>query len=386
MSAAIHGNERKTAGCHYKAMRKASVFMGLLLCGFTSFGQVNGGQFAFEFLRLSNSPHVSAMGGLNVAHPGDDISLAFQNPALMRAGLHNQLQLNYNGLYAGISSSNLNYGYHAEKINTSFYGGVQYLNYGTFKQTTVTGTEEGDFKSADYAVTLGAARSYGEHWRYGAGLKFAHSSLYTQRATAAVMDVGINYYDTTSLWDIGVVAKNMGVMLDRYMEADPAEPIPFDLQMGVSKRFKHLPLRLFTTVHHLYEWNIRYDNPDDINSSSFLSSSDTNQKVKSYFSDKLFRHFIFGAELTLGKRIVVTGSYNVLRRKELALQTLKGIAGFSFGASVNLNKFVVQYGRSYYHIAGPYNEIGITMRMNKLFGLGPAGEKIRWNKEYTDWE
>ncbi len=347
--------------------------------------QVTGGQFAFEFLRLSNSPRVSALGGISVANPANDISLAVQNPAMMRPGLHNQLQLNYNGMYAGISSSNLNYGYHSEKLNTSFVGGLQYMNYGTFKHTTAIGTEEGDFKAVDYAVSLGASRSYGQHWRYGANLKLAHSALYDVRATAAMMDVGVNYYDTASLWDIGVVAKNMGVMLDKYTDANPAEPIPFDLQFGVSKRFKHLPLRLFSTIHHLYEWDIRYDNPDDVTANTLLGSTDSNQKTKSYFANKLFRHFIFGAEITLGKKVAVTGAYNVLRRQEMALQTIKGIAGFSFGVTVDLNKFIITYGRSYYHIAGPYHEIGLTMRLNKLMGLGEFGEKIHWNADHPDW-
>lgn len=362
------------------------VCCSLFLTGTHAYGQVTGGQFAFEFLRLSNSPHVSALGGMSVANPDNDISLALQNPSMMRAGLHNQLQLSYNGLYAGANATNLNYGYHSERINTSFLMGVQYLNYGSFKETNAIGTEIGDFKAIDYSVTLGASRSYLEHWRYGANVRLAHSALYTQRATAAMMDIGINYYDTASLWDFGVVAKNMGVMLDKYTDVNPAEPIPFDLQLGVSKRFKHVPLKLFTTVHHLYEWDIRYDNPDDLSGNSVLGGVDSNQKTKSYFTDKLFRHFIFGAEFTLGKRVTLTGSYNYLRRKEMLLQTLPGVAGFAFGVGIDLNKFVVHYGRSYYHIAGAYNEIGLTMKMNKLFGLGNAGEKIRWNKEYTDWE
>jgi hypothetical protein len=348
--------------------------------------QVTGGQYAFEFLRLSNSPHVSALGGISVANPDGDISLALQNPAMMRAGLHNQLQLNYNGLYAGVSSTNLNYGYHADKIATSFALGVQYLNYGSFTQTSFTGTEEGSFRASDYAISLAAARSYGEHWRYGTTIKMAHSSLGVQRATAAMMDVGINYFDTGSLWDFGIVAKNMGVMLDKYTENNSAEPIPFDLQLGVSKKLKHVPLRLFTTVHHFYQWDIRYNNPADATTNTLISTADSNQKTKSYFTDKLFRHFIFGAEFVLGNKVTITGSYNVLRRREMALQTIQGVAGFSFGASVNLNKFLIHYGRSYYHIAGPYNEIGITMRMNKLFGLGQTGEKIGWNADYADWQ
>lgn len=374
----------------------ATRFRGLLLCSSViavtisgmpnkALAQVTGGQFAFEFLRLANSPHVSAMGGLSVANPDDDIAFAAQNPSLMRRGLHNQLQLSNNWMYGGISSSNLQYGYHSQKINTSFIMGLQYIDYGKLTQTNTLGLEEGTFKAIDYAVTVGAARSYGQHWRYGTNLKFAHSALYTQRATAAMMDVGINYYDTSSLWDIGAVAKNMGVMLDKYTPENPAEPIPFDLQIGVSKRFKHVPLRLFTTLHHLYEWDIRYDNPADA-TTSILGTVDSNQKQKSYFSDKLFRHFIFGAEITFGNRITVTGSYNCLRRKEMLLQSAGGVSGFAFGVGLKLNKFDVHYARSYYYVSGAYNELGINMRLNRLFGLGQAGEKIHWNDDQPDWQ
>lgn len=365
--------------------RAAWISMCALFVAGSLHAQVTGGQFAFEFLRLSNSPHVSAMGGINVASPGNDISLAFQNPALMRPGLHNQLQLNYNGLYAGVSSTNMLYGYHVEKLNTSFMFGVQYLDYGDITKTSSLGAIEGSFKAIDYATTFGASRSYGRHWRYGAAFKFAHSALYTQRATAAMLDVGVNYYDTATLWDIGVTAKNMGVMLDKYTPENPAEPIPFDLQFGLSKRFKHVPLRLFTTIHHLYEWDVRYDNPADRTTNTLLGTVDSNQAEPSYFSDKLFRHFIFGAEITLGKRIVVTGSFNYLRRKELVMESLPGLTGFSFGVSLLLNKFDIRYGRSYYSVAGPYNEIGLSMRLNRLFGLGPLGHKIHWNENYEDW-
>lgn len=355
----------------------------LLFCSASA--QVTGGQYAFEYLRLSNSPNVSAQGGISVANPGEDISFALQNPAMMRPGLHNQLELNDNIYYAGINIMNLAYGYNVPSVNTSFFFGVQYLNYGAVTQTDAIGNVEGTFHPVDYAVTLGASRSYLEHWRYGADVKLAHSSLFMGNAGAAMVDVGINYYDTSSLWDFGAVAKNMGVMLKKYDVVNPAEPIPFDLQLGLSKRFKHVPLRLFTTIHHLYEWDIRYNNPADLTSSSTFGNTDT-ADTKAHVSDKIFRHFIFGAELSIGKSITVTGSYNDMRRRELVVDTHPGVAGFAFGLGIHLKKFNINYARSYYSIVGAYNEIGITMALNKLFGLAMTGEKIHWNAEYPDWE
>lgn len=359
---------------------------GLLLLtaySITGRAQVVGGQEAFEYLRLSNSPHVSALGGMNVADPDEDISLALQNPALMRPELHNELELNYNDFYSGISVMNLQYGYNIPSIATAFTLGVQYLNYGSFAQTDDLGNQLGDFNANDYAITLGASRAYGDHWRYGADLKWAHSTLYTATGAAVLADVGINYYDSTNLWDFGVTAKNMGVVVKRYNPNETAEPLPFDLQLGASKQFKHLPLRLFATVYHLYEWDIRYDNPADITQTNIFGTQDSSELSKSHFSDKLFRHFIFGGELTLAKRLVLTVSYNDLMRQELELTNHPAAAGFAFGVGLNLNKFQVHYGRSYYHVAGAYNEIGITMALNKLFGVGRLGERIHWNDDYS---
>jgi hypothetical protein len=345
--------------------------------------QVTGGQAAFEYLRLANSPHVSALGGISVAMPTNDISFAIQNPSLMRPGLHNQLGLNYNIYYGDIDIMNLQYGYHVENINTSFVLGVQYLNYGTMDITDATGNIYGQFKPVDYAISLGASRKYKEHWRYGMALKFAGSSLHDKNAAGLMADVGVNYYDSTTLLDIGIVAKNMGIMLDKY-NTGIAEPLPFDLQIGISKRFKHIPLRLFSTIHHLYEWDIRYDDPA-LQNNSTLIGADSNTKEKSYFADKLFRHFIFGAELTIAKRVTFTVAYNHLRRGELALQDKKGTAGFSFGAGIDLNKFQVHYAHSYYHIAGAYNEFGLNLSLNRLFGIGDFGDRINWTNQYEQW-
>ena len=347
--------------------------------------QITGGQYAFEYLRLSDAAHVSALGGISVANPDNDIAFALQNPAMMRPGLHNDLELTYNAYYADIKIMNLQYGYHVPKINTSFFFGMKYLNYGSMTQTDLLGNTFKVFHAVDYAVTVGASRKYKDHWRYGADLKVANSALFKSTAKALLTDVGINYYDTASLWDFGVTAKNMGVMVKTYTKGF-SEPVPFDLQMGVSKKFKHLPLRLFGTVHHLYEWDIRYNNPADLTGTSALGTPDTIKDKGTHFGDKLARHFIFGAELTFGNRVTITGSYNDLQRRELSITTKPGIAGFAFGIGVNLTKFQVHYGRTYYSIAGPYNEISLTMALSKLIGLGQSGEKMHWNGEYTDWE
>jgi len=343
--------------------------------------QVTGGQYAFEFLRMSNSPHISALGGFAPANPDRDVSLTLQNPGLLSPAYHNQLSLNYNIYYAGIGIANLQYAYHVEPLKTDFGFGVQYLNYGTFPNTDMYGNILGDVRATDYSVNFSASRKYLEHWRYGATVKWANSRLADKSAMALVADVGVVYEDTANLWTIGVVAKNMGFMLKKYNPENAAEPMPFDLQVGVTKQLKNLPLRLFMVAHHLYEWDIRYDNPADKVNDNFFDEEDTKDNSK-HIADKIFRHLNFGAELILAKRVTITAAYSHLRRSELGVNEAKATAGFSFGAGIDLNKITVRYARSYYSSAGGYNELGLTFQLNKFFGIGKKTEPWGWNKTY----
>lgn len=370
-------------------LRIRTIFTGifvLLLSAAASVAQVTGGKAAFEFLRMPQSPHITALGGISVSNPAQDISLAIQNPSLMRPALHNQLSVGYNSYYAGIGVANLQYGYHFEKIQTSFVGGIQYLNYGNFKQTDASGNELGSFRANDFAISIGASRSYLTRWRYGAAVKLAYSSLYDKKAMAVLADVGATYYDTSRLITVAIAAKNMGSMIKKYSASNPAEPMPFDLQIGFSKRFAHLPLRVSATAHHLYEWDVRYNNPADVERNSLFGTTDTSTGKKNYFADKLFRHLIFSADLMVGNRITITAGYNHLRRGELGLKEKTALAGFSFGGTVNLNKIQVQYARSYYHVAGAYNEFGLNLHLNQMTGIGKKTESWKWNAVYPDWK
>jgi hypothetical protein len=357
-----------------------SLALMLVFLNVSSKAQVNGAQFAFEFLRLPNSPHITALGGINVAHPAPDINFAFQNPALMRPALHNQISFNYNSFYSGISNSNLAYGFYEPKSKTAIALGVQYLNYGSFVAPDLTGVPVSNFNAVDYTISVAASKQYKERWRGGATLKVAQSRLAELNSVAILADVGVVYEDTANFFTFGMVAKNMGFMAKQYTAGKfNDEPLPFDLQLGLSKRFKHLPLRLFTTIHHLYKWDVRYNDPNDKKNSSVFGSADTT--VSKNFGDNLFRHFIFGSEITLGKRLGITVAYNHMRRKEMALDDKKGGAGYSFGTSIYLNKFQIHYARSFYSIAGAYNEFGLNLALNKFVGGGST-----WKAEYPNWE
>ncbi len=363
--------------------RYLKTFLLALLCSPSLFAQVRGGERAFEFLRLAQSPHITALGGLSVVHSASDIMMSTANPAMLRPEFHTDLGINYNLFYAGTKALNMYYAHHSKKLNTTFGIGVQYMNYGDITLANNLGQVTGTGRAADYAITLSASKSYLKHWRYGAHIKYAQSKLIDKNASAFVVDAGVTYSDTTSKWYFGLVAKNVGYQFDRYYDDISSQPLPLDIQIGVMKRFKKAPFSISVLAHHLNQWDLYYDNPADRqNNILIVDTAQTNEPNN--FGRKLLNHFVFALDLNLGKRLEVSGGYNFMRRSELGLDELKGLAGFSYGAGVYLNKITVHFARSHYHLAGAYNQFGLNFQLNRFFGLGSFGKKINWSSKYAN--
>lgn len=350
-------------------MRKIIVFI-VLLTTTNSFAQVNGGEHIFEFLRLSQNPHTTALGGVTVVNPANDVMLSTSNPALLRPSFHSQLGFNYSFYYAKTKISNVFYAHYNSKLKTTFGVGLQYLNYGDFQLTDNLGNITGTSKATDYALSVSASRQYLDRWTYGATLKLANSHLIDKKATAILADIGVAYADTTNKIYIGAVIKSAGATIRNY-EKGFTQPLPLDLQIGIMKKFKKAPFSISVVAHHLTKWDIRYDNPaDKVDNQLLFADSSTTTKTKTYFADKLFRHLVFAVDMNLGKRLEISAGYNHLRRSELAISDKKGMSGFSLGFGMYLNKFTVHYAQSYYHLAGSYHQLGLSIKMNQLFGLG----------------
>ena len=365
-------------------MRLYILLISLFFLGaFSAEAQVRGGQRAFEYLRLSQSPHITALGGMSVVHTASDVMMSTANPAMLRPEFHTDLGINYNSFYAGTTGLNMFYAHHSKKLETTFGIGIQYMNYGDLTLTNDIGQVLGDGRAVDYAITLSASKAYLKKWRYGANVKMARSNLIDKTALALVVDAGVTYSDTTNKWYVGLAAKNVGYQFDRYYENIPSQPLPLDIQIGVMKRFKKAPFSISVLAHHLNQWNLYYDNPADRQNNILLvDTADVTEPNN--FGRKLLNHFVFALDINLGKRLEISGGYNFMRRTELGLDELKGLAGFSYGAGLYLNKITVHFARSHYHLAGAYNQIGFNFQLNQFFGLGSFGKKINWSAKYAD--
>ena len=147
------------------------------------------------------------------------------------------------------------------------------------------------------------------------------------------------------------------------------EPMPFEVQLGLSRKLKHAPFRVMLNFSHLEKWDLTY--PEQTTSNSAINSVPTDtlliEKIGANvkgFSDKLMRHVNLGTEVLITNNFNIRLGYNYRRRKEMLVSTKKGMAGFSIGIGIKVSKFHFSYGRATYHIAGSPNHISIRTNLN----------------------
>lgn len=327
----------------------------------------------FNFLKLPPTPQLTALGGVNVSVASNDLGLAINNPSLLKSDMHTQLHTVFNNFYAGINAYHLSLGYRHPKLKTNFGWGLTYFDYGRISETDPSGNVLGLLRPTDWVMQLSASRSYLQRWNYGASIKFISSSYGIYRSNGLALDAGVLYTDSSNLFTASVVAKNMGFQLKQYAGTE-AEELPFDLQAGITKKLKEAPITFSFTAQHLHQFDIRY------NDTVFNNENGFNQNKSGDFTfDKIFRHFVFAAQVFPAPQIEVTLAYNHLRRQELNISnTTHGLNGFSVGAGLLVKKIQVRYARTYYQNNTAYNQLGLNLKLNEYFGLGKFGERIGW--------
>ena len=221
--------------------------------------QIKGaGSGVFHFLNLPASSRLNALGGENVSISDDDISMAFINPALLTAHTDKVLQLNYAYYLAGTMFGSAMYGHNYR--DNYFGAAVHYLDYGKMSYADENGNLLGTtFTAKDICVNLMYARQLGPLFRVGATLKpiFSVYEQYTSFAMGA--DIGGHFQTADSTFQMGLALRNVGWQLKSFYEEDfgqHTEMLPLNLELGLSYRLAHAPLRFSLTIHNLQHWDI----------------------------------------------------------------------------------------------------------------------------------
>jgi len=300
----------------------------------------NGANRVFSFLELSNSSRLTALGGNMASIHDNDVSLVLANPSYINDSMHTGLALNYTNYFSGINYGFVTYS-HTFKNVGSFAGSVQYLNYGTFTETDEYGYQLGEFNAYDMAFTVGWGRQLADHFSMGANAKMIYSDMYQVVSSGVAIDVAGSYFDDKKLLSATLAVRNAGRQLNTYVSG-VSEPLPFDVQLGVSKRLLHMPLRISVLAHHLHKWDIRYNNPADAEYDPLTGLLIEERKL-SAFGDKLMRHFIIGAEVSPSRSFSFRLGYNYQRRKEMVVASRLSTVGLSWGFGFRLKHLYFSY-------------------------------------------
>lgn len=345
-----------------------------------------GGNSTYQFLNVPVSSRVGAMGGSALSIRDDDPNLTLNNPSLLTKPMSTSVTLTYLNYFADINYGYVSYIHDFKKWGT-FSGGLNYIDYGTFLETDEGGNEFGNFTAAEYAFVLGWGKSIDSLFSVGANLKPIYSNLYEYNSFGLAADVAVTYYNPKSNIGVSAIVKNIGVQLTTYVEGAEREPIPFEIQMGVSKRLKHVPIRLSVDLVHLENWNLAFNDSTYItNTNKKLTQEDKDERNKVSFVDEALRHVIVGTEIIPSRSFSVRFGLNIKRRAELGLDDRAGLAGFSWGLGFRVKQFYFSYGSARYHLAGSSNHFTVTTNIADFYKkeslpVQPREKKVKPVKE-----
>jgi hypothetical protein len=330
--------------------------MGLLVLAFGgAAAQTLGGSSAFNFLRLQLHPQAGALGGRNVSHFGADPGMLSENPSLLRKIHHAAVSANFTSLAPTVMGLYAAGAYHLEKSATTLALSISHLGYGEQAETDASGNMLGTFRAFDQLLGVTISRKYNKKWYYGSTLKLINSRYGAYSSSGLALDVGLNYYDEERMIQFGFAAKNMGIQLTSY--GNRKEDLPFDLVVGMTKQLEKAPIRFSLTGQRMHQFDLLY-NDTLFNEANFGSQPTTN------FGTKLFSHLVFGTDILVGEKIVLTGGYNVLRRRELRIQNIaSGLTGFSYGFNLHLQRLRCYYARTHYQSSLSHHQISFTFKL-----------------------
>ncbi len=285
----------------------------------------------YEFLRLDRSARIAALGG-NSASLAGDINSFFQNPAVLDSATHKQASFSFQKHLLDINSGFLAYGRQLENLG-DFGAGITFVNYGRFDETDEVGNTLGTFSANDVALHLAYSRALQQFGfgtlRGGLGVKFIFSAIQNFRSTALALDAGLLLSIPSEELHIGFAIINFGSQLSTFDGA--SEPLPVDVRFSISKKPEGLPLELTL---------------------GFIRLADASEQ---FFLR--FRNFTIGGEFTLTDALKLRFGYSNLQRQDLSLTGTLGLAGFSVGLGVAIERFKFDYAFSSLGVMGGLHQL-----------------------------
>ncbi len=329
-----------------------------------------GGRSAFNFLALHTNARVAGIGGENISVIDKDVNSFMFNPALFQDTTEGDFAVNYTPFYSDVHKTDLAYTLPTKKYG-NFGVGLLYMGYGEMTERDFKGQEQGKFNPRDYAIIIGKSHQVND-FRLGANFKLAGSHIQQRAAFAVLADIGGIFKHPKKEFSAGLLFKNIGWVFDNYTKG-VQQVTPFDIQLGLSYRLEHLPLRISLTGHHLNRPDIQYIDPEI--HTSFNSDGEVEVDDKN-IAAQISRHIVLGGEFLLSKNLNVRVGYNHQRRAEMIIANKSALTGFSFGGMIRIKSFEFAYTRAFYYVGGGVSMMTLTTNMNDKLKRKKRKKKI----------
>ena len=332
--------------------------LGLMIFG-QLVAQTLGGNAVFSFLKMPASTQLSSLGGVNVSNISNDISMAFQNPSLLRKEMHQQINSSFNQFIGGIQNMNISVGYYLKKMNANFGFGIQYLNYGNITESDASGNILGNFKPRDYTVQVMFSKQHKDNWFYGLTAKYVQSNYGQFKSNGIGVDVAISYLSNDKNLQASFVVNNVGTQLKTYNGSNKKNELPFDVKAGISKKLQHAPIQFSLTAHNLHRLDIYYND-----TAFLLNEGIDNFRNKKNTFNKMVSHIVLSTQLFIKEKIEISFGYNFLRRKDLNVQNYSnGFNGFTMGAGLHVRKLQIRYATGFYQ-QNTFHQFGVNFGLD----------------------
>jgi len=321
----------------------------------------SGSSGTYEFLNLTNSARVASIGGNFLPVRDNDVTIALANPSVITPEMNNNLAFSFVNYMAA------NYGFvmfaHSFNKAGNFAASMQFVSYGSFTQADASSNITGTFTASEYALNIGWGRPLSPHFNIGANAKLIYSALETYRSFGIAVDVAGTYTATDDVFNASLIFRNIGYQVVPYT-AGNYEPLPFQIQLGLSEKLKHLPLRFYEIFQDLQKWDLSYTDPNNpSNQADPITGQVQSKSGISKFADNLMRHVVLGGEVTIAKVFAIRMGYNYRDRQEMKLYGKAGLAGFSLGFGLRIKMFNISYTRASMQ-AGGHNPNYFTVGVN----------------------
>lgn len=291
------------------------------------------GDEVFGFLRFPTSARANALGGHNIALIERDPSLAFHNPGLLGGEMDGMINLNYMNYISDINVGSALFT-KAHKERGAWGIGASFINYGNFREYLPENIAVGEFSANDVSLQGFYAYDLSDRWRGGVTMKFLYSSFAEFSSFGLAVDAGLTYYDEEKAFSFGFALKNMGAQLKTYNEE--RFPLPWDIQLGITKKMNHAPIRLSLTAMYLNRW--KFDPVDN-----------TETADEDKFFQTFAKHLVIGVDFIPSENFWAGLGFNPKRNMDLKVQNGNKLGGFSAGAGVKIKMFDVGVSVANYH-------------------------------------